>query len=51
MTEKKPTNPFVNALHQAKKNQTPKFDPKGFKGPKPSKGFSSNVVRRSGRGG
>ncbi len=49
MTEKKNPNPVVNQL---KKNPTPKFDPKGFKGSKPNKGFNNTtVVRRSGRGG
>lgn len=51
--EKKSKNPFINMANQAKKNNVPKFDPKG-KGnaPKPSKGFGGpSVIRRSGRGG
>ena len=49
MTEKKTSSPYTN---QPKKNPTPKFDPKNFKGSKPNKGFNNTtVVRRSGRGG
>lgn len=53
MTEKKNPNPFINLANQAKKNNAPKFDPKGGgKTPKPSKGFGGpSVIRRSGRGG
>ena len=53
MTEKKNPNPFVNLANQAKKNNVPKFDPKGNgKVLKPNKGFSGPaVIRRSGRGG
>ena len=51
--EKKSKNPFINMANQAKKNNTPKFDPKSkINSPKSSKGFGGpSVIRRSGRGG
>lgn len=54
MTEKKSKNPFINLANEAKKNnnihpglgKAPKQQ-----GPKPSKGFGGQVMRKTGRGG
>ena len=53
--EKKSKNPFINMANEAKnknQNQHPGLGkaPKS-QGPKPTKGFGSSVMRKTGRGG
>lgn len=54
--EKKSKNPFVNMANEAKARAT-KITPEKAaqiqkaKAPKPSKGFGSSVMRKTGRGG
>ncbi len=56
MTEKKSPNPFINMAREAKARDM-KLGPEKAaqiqkaKAPKPSKGFGSSVMRKTGRGG
>jgi hypothetical protein len=56
MTEKKSPNPFINMAREAKERATKITTEKATqiqkaKAPKPSKGFSNSVMRKTGRGG
>jgi len=57
MTDKKNPNPFIRMAQEAKARDT-KLSPEkatqihqAKKAPKPSKGFGSTVMRKTGRGG
>lgn len=56
MTEKKNLNPFIRMAQEAKQRNT-KITPEKAqqiqqaKAPKPSKGFGSTVMKKTGRGG
>lgn len=56
MTEKKNPNPFIRMAQEAKQRATKIAPEKAAqiqqaKAPKPSKGFGSTVMRKTGRGG
>lgn len=56
MTEKKSSNPFINMANEAKARATKITPEKAHqiqkaKAPKPTKGFGSSVMRKTGRGG
>lgn len=56
MTEKKNPNPFIRMAQEAKARGTKIAPEKAAqiqqaKAPKPSKGFGSTVMRKTGRGG
>ena len=56
MTEKKNPNPFIRMAQEAKQRETKITPEKAHqiqqaKAPKPSKGFGSSVMRKTGRGG
>jgi hypothetical protein len=56
MTEKKSPNPFINMAREAKERNLKVAPEKAAqvqkaKAPKPTKGFGSSVMRKTGRGG